>query len=150
MSFLESEMLRSRTNCRPQQNPLLQKPSEKRVERREIVQEIPGSSSQTLNNKSTIMWQIRADRYRTVLKLDNRKWKFCCQKQAWLRQKWNKTQSKPAERYPKSLFYAPNSPICARTRYYTDQTRQVRMYFAWWIERLTSDWIARWIFFDGF
>jgi hypothetical protein len=47
---LKSELLRSRTNCRPQQNPLLQKPSEKGVERREIVQEIPD-----INNKQQKM-----------------------------------------------------------------------------------------------
>ncbi len=76
-----SEMLRSRTKIvdrnkiRSFKNLL-----NKGLERREIVQEIPGSSSQTLNIKNTVKWQVRADKINTII--DNRIWKYCCMKQA--------------------------------------------------------------------
>jgi hypothetical protein len=56
---LESELLRSRTNCRPQQNPLQTVGLSKTFWERSGMRR--HSSSQTWDNKSTVKWQVRGD-----------------------------------------------------------------------------------------
>jgi hypothetical protein len=118
----ESELLRSWTNCQPQQNPLqtvggggvLQKPSEKEVDRGKIVHHRHGT-----------IWVMSSGKSGQILNNSQKKkkenWSFV----ARCRHDWeeikrgNMIRSTPAERYPKVSYMRPEGTM----EYYTDQTR---------------------------
>ncbi len=87
---------------------VLQKPSEKGVDRGEIVHHRHGT-----------VWIASSGKSEQILNNRQKKWKFCCQKQPWLKRKkeetWFRVHLQSA---------TPKSPTCAQTaRWSTTETR---------------------------